>query len=158
FEASRSNLIKERLDSLGVPKKEGLLETLQILKDMGFAMAVASSTKKTEVCRLLQNAGILSFFSAIIGGDSVSNSKPAPDPYIAAAHALGLEPCECFAVEDSKAGIKSANAAGCAVIMLHDLTAPDCETKALTVATAESLRELVEIIGELGKGSCFNEL
>ncbi|SDH99528.1 HAD-IA family hydrolase [Agrococcus jejuensis] len=38
--------------------------------------------------------------------------KPAPDPYLHAARALGLEPADCVVVEDAPAGLEAAAAAG----------------------------------------------
>jgi beta-phosphoglucomutase-like phosphatase (HAD superfamily) len=55
-------------------------------------------------------------FVASITGDEVSNGKPAPEPYLAAAAALGLDPVDCVAIEDSPTGVASALAAGCATL------------------------------------------
>jgi beta-phosphoglucomutase-like phosphatase (HAD superfamily) len=49
-------------------------------------------------------------------GDEVAHTKPDPEPYLAAAAALGVPAAACVAVEDSPAGVASAVAAGCAVI------------------------------------------
>ena len=50
-----------------------------------------------------------------IAGDEVAHGKPAPDPYLAAAAALGVEPGACIALEDSPTGAASARAAGMTV-------------------------------------------
>ena len=55
-------------------------------------------------------------FVASITGDEVRRGKPAPEPYLAAAAALGLDPTECVAIEDSPTGVASALAAGCATL------------------------------------------
>jgi HAD superfamily hydrolase (TIGR01509 family) len=57
-------------------------------------------------------------FDAIITGDDVERGKPAPDAYLAAASALGVDPTACVAIEDSPTGAQSAYAAGCAVIVV----------------------------------------
>ena len=44
------------------------------------------------------------------------NGKPDPEPYLAAAAALGVEPSACLAIEDSPTGAASALAAGCATL------------------------------------------
>ena len=67
-------------------------------------------------------------FDAVVTGDRVGPSKPAPDIYLAAAAALGLAPEECLAVEDSYAGVKSAAAARCQTVMVPDLLPPTDET------------------------------
>ncbi len=52
-------------------------------------------------------------FDCIVTGEVVSDGKPHPEPYLAAARQLGVAPGECLAVEDSPTGIASALAAGC---------------------------------------------
>ena len=51
-------------------------------------------------------------FAAVVAGDHVTQGKPHPEPYLRAAHALGVEPGACVAVEDSLNGTRSAQAAG----------------------------------------------
>jgi beta-phosphoglucomutase-like phosphatase (HAD superfamily) len=55
-------------------------------------------------------------FVASITGDEVRVGKPDPEPYLAAAAALGLHPAACVAIEDSPTGVASALAAGCATL------------------------------------------
>jgi len=68
-------------------------------------------------------------FSVVVAGDHVVNSKPHPEPYLAAADGIGVDPNACLAIEDSPTGVRSALAAGCAVIAIphiapvHDIIA-----------------------------------
>jgi beta-phosphoglucomutase-like phosphatase (HAD superfamily) len=55
-------------------------------------------------------------FVASITGDEVRNGKPDPEPYLAAAARLGVDPAQCVAIEDSPTGVASALAAGCATL------------------------------------------
>jgi HAD superfamily hydrolase (TIGR01509 family) len=55
-------------------------------------------------------------FIASITGDEVRLGKPDPEPYLAAAAALGLDAADCVAIEDSPTGVASALAAGCATL------------------------------------------
>jgi beta-phosphoglucomutase-like phosphatase (HAD superfamily) len=55
-------------------------------------------------------------FVASITGDEVVNGKPHPEPYVAAAAAVGVDPADCVAIEDSPTGVASALAAGCATL------------------------------------------
>jgi sugar-phosphatase len=41
--------------------------------------------------------------------------KPAPDPYLSAADALGAAPEQCLVIEDSPSGVESAKRAGMTV-------------------------------------------
>ncbi len=55
-------------------------------------------------------------FVASVTGDEVRNGKPDPEPYLAAAAAIGVDPATCVAIEDSPTGVASALAAGCATL------------------------------------------
>jgi len=55
-------------------------------------------------------------FVASVTGDEVSNGKPDPEPYRAAAAAIGVDPAACVAIEDSPTGVAAALAAGCATL------------------------------------------
>jgi len=59
-------------------------------------------------------------FRVVVTGDGVDQGKPHPEPYLTAAAALGLPPEECLAVEDSNAGTRSAEAAGCLVLVVEN--------------------------------------
>lgn len=60
-------------------------------------------------------------FTVVIGGDEVTNGKPHPEPYLAAAAALAAEPGHCLVIEDSPTGVASGHAAGCRVIAVEHL-------------------------------------
>jgi beta-phosphoglucomutase-like phosphatase (HAD superfamily) len=62
-------------------------------------------------------------FTVTIGGDEVQTTKPHPEPYITAAHRLGIAPHQCLALEDSPPGAASAHAAGCRVVAIPHITA-----------------------------------
>ena len=59
----------------------------------------------------------------LITSDRTARGKPHPDPYLAAAEALGADPADCLVIEDSPAGIEAGRAAGMtvwAVTTTHD--------------------------------------
>jgi HAD superfamily hydrolase (TIGR01509 family) len=55
-------------------------------------------------------------FHAIVAGDDVEQTKPNPEAYLAGAQALGVEPRDCVALEDSGYGAASAFSAGAITI------------------------------------------
>ena len=127
-----------------LPMKKGVVEALTYLKEKGYPLAIASSTKTETVTKQLTDAGIVDFFTLIVGGNMVSRSKPAPDIFLKATELLKVEPGECFVIEDSYNGIKAAYAAGIPVVMVPDLLPPTEEMKEKTVAILPSLLSLVE--------------
>ena len=57
-------------------------------------------------------------FDVSVCGDEVRRSKPDPEPYLTAAALLGVDPARAVAIEDSPTGAASAEAAGCAVLVV----------------------------------------
>lgn len=127
-----------------LPMKEGVVEALTYLKEKGYLLAIASSTKTETVTRQLTDAGIVDFFTLIVGGNMVSRSKPAPDIFLKATELLKVEPEKCLVIEDSYNGIRAAYAAGIPAVMVPDLLPPTEETREKTVAILPSLLSLVE--------------
>ena len=102
-------------------------------------MAVASSTPQRGVESNLETAGVRKYFGAVVGGDMVENSKPAPDVFLKACELLGEEPKRCYVLEDSKYGLLAARDAGCRVCMVPDLWQPDEEVKAFVTGIFRDL-------------------
>ena len=78
--------------------------------------AVASSSTREGLERKLRQVGLWEYFAPhAYSAEHVVQAKPAPDLYFHAAHALGVPPEECLAIEDSVNGVKAAYAAGMTV-------------------------------------------
>jgi len=91
-------------------------DTADHLHRIGFELAVASSSSRMRLETALRVTGLDRLFSHVISGDEVASGKPAPDIYLAAAAALGVDPADCVAVEDTGPGIASAAAADMRVV------------------------------------------
>lgn len=133
-------------DKYGTPEKPYLHEVLNFLKENNFKLAVASSSRKQTVLKHLKSANILDYFQAIICGDMISNSKPHPEIYLKACEALNEDPSNCYALEDSPNGIRSAHAAKMVPIMIPDLIEPNEEIKKLYKVKLNSLGEFITYI------------
>jgi HAD superfamily hydrolase (TIGR01509 family) len=79
-------------------------------------LAVASSAPRSLIDAVLDASGLRPAFAAAVSSEEVARGKPAPDVYLEATARLGLPPAACAAVEDSSNGLRSAVAAGLAVI------------------------------------------
>lgn len=86
--------------------------TLRELAARGVPLAIASSSHRDHVLRIVERFRIDDLVRTVIGADDVERHKPDPEPYLAAAAALGVDPRRCSAVEDTPVGIGSATAAG----------------------------------------------
>lgn len=92
---------------------DGTKKLLELLKDSGCRMALASSADRIKIEANLKVAGIpTSSFAAVISGEDVVNKKPSPEIYLKAAEMICENPAKCVVVEDAVNGIKAAKAAG----------------------------------------------
>lgn len=89
---------------------EGSLAFLKLCQERQLRLATASSSR--NVRHVLQKAGIVGFFDAVVGGDDVDRGKPDPSIFLLAAARLGLEPSSCIVVEDAVSGVVAAKAGG----------------------------------------------
>ncbi|MBQ8193775.1 MAG: HAD family phosphatase [Oscillospiraceae bacterium] len=142
----RMELMTEALAENGLELKNGVRELLAFLKEQGIPAAIATATDLERTKDYLGRVGIFEQFDRIVCATMVEYGKPKPDIYLYAAQQLGLQPCECMALEDSPNGVRSAASAGCVTVMVPDLTQPDEELGALIYAKADSLTDVIGII------------
>lgn len=117
----------------------GVGEILAFFKAAGVRMAVASSAPVSVIERNVTRANLRGYFDFLIGGDKVTNGKPAPDIFLLAAEGLNLPASDCYVFEDSFNGIRAAQAAGSVAIMIPDQVQPTDEIKALCAAIFPNL-------------------
>ena len=146
FKQRAVGLFRERMAAESLPVKPGAREILQALKERSIPLALASSTDQGPVRRELAEAGLLAYFDVLVTGDMVKNSKPHPEIFLTAAELLGVEPGDCFVIEDSYNGVRAAAAAGMRPIMVPDLLAPDEEMAALAEAILPDLNRAQDLV------------
>lgn len=100
-----------------VPWCAGARELLLALHDAGVPCALVTMSYQRFVAPILEHLPPETF-RVIVTGDMVDNGKPHPEAYLTAAAALGVDPADCVAVEDSPTGATSAAAAGCTVLVV----------------------------------------
>lgn len=91
--------------SYGCVLLEGVAETLKLLKSGGLKLAVATTDAHKRAEEALRFLGVAHLFDAIIGGDDVENSKPAPDMVLEACKQTACAPNEAVVVGDSLSDI-----------------------------------------------------
>lgn len=141
----RVDLMKDML-AHEIPLKPQVPQTLEKLRQMGYSMAVVTATAQEQAVSNLKLAGLLPFFDHVISASMVKRGKPAPDVYLYACGVLGVQPENCYAVEDSPNGVMSAHAAGCRTIMIPDLSQPDAELSRLLYRKLDTFGELINIL------------
>jgi HAD superfamily hydrolase (TIGR01509 family) len=108
----KNEVVLAMIRSDGVEAYDGSVRYVRAVRDAGLRRAVVSSSAN---CRdVLQAAQIEDLFEVRIDGVNVERGhlrgKPAPDTYLAAAQALGLEAAEAAVFEDALAGVEAGRA------------------------------------------------
>ncbi len=88
----------------------GVLLLLDHLRERGIKTAVASSSRNAGA--ILERIGLAKAFDAVVDGNDLVHSKPAPEVFLKAARALRTAPARCLVIEDAAAGVEAAHAAG----------------------------------------------
>lgn len=117
----------------------GIASVIAHLQAIGKPFAVASGADVHKMGITLGRCGLLSAFPAgrMFGCDHVAHSKPAPDVYLYAAKALGVDPHRCAVVEDTPTGTRAGVAAGATVFAYAG--APHSDANALLAAGATAV-------------------
>jgi HAD superfamily hydrolase (TIGR01509 family) len=123
-----------RVRARGVDWRPGAVELVESCNQQDVPIALVTSSHKPFVAAIL-DAMPRGAFDAVVTGDAVPNGKPAPDPYLLAAQAIGADPSACVAIEDSPTGSRSALAAGCAVVVVPNHVAVPLEPGMREIST-----------------------
>ncbi len=116
-------IVEEMLNSFSKYKSEllpGWKEIINESKKQGIKIALVTASNRVLADALLINNSYQDFFDLVITSDDVTETKPHPEPYLAAARHFGLDVLDCLAFEDSNTGISSSLGAGVPTIAVPD--------------------------------------
>jgi HAD superfamily hydrolase (TIGR01509 family) len=106
-------------------------------------LGLATSSNREIIDLFLELSGLAGCFAATLSSEEVARGKPAPDVYLEVVRRLGAEPARCVAIEDSTSGLRSAAAAGLAVVAVpNPHFPPEPDAVALADVVLDSLDEL----------------
>ena len=117
-------------------------------------MALVTSSSNESVDIKTRPHKWMNLFSIKVLGDDqlLKEGKPAPDPYLLAAEKLNIAPEECWAVEDSIAGVSSSQKAGCSVLFLKEksdeLSEENFPGKEHNLKRINHLKEIEQMLNE----------
>jgi HAD superfamily hydrolase (TIGR01509 family) len=127
----------------------GACEFVRSCRNAGLRTAVASSADLIKIEANLRKIGLPpESWNAIVSGDDITRTKPAPDIFLAAASRMKLTPSDCIVIEDAVHGVEAAHAAGMrcvAVAQTFDaalLQSADVVRPAMTEVTLRDLSVL----------------
>lgn len=139
---------KERLRPELFP---GVREMLGALREMGMTMAIASSRSEVSLTEFCRDNGISDYFSLMLGGDSVCNAKPDPEPVLTTLRRLGFECGETIVVGDMPVDIAMGKGAGCQTV---GVTYGNATKGELIDAGADHVVDSAADIVRIADGSC----
>ncbi|MDF1487588.1 HAD family hydrolase [Tessaracoccus caeni] len=146
FRARRDVALRARLTP--VP---GAGDAVRAVVEAGIPVACVSGADRHKVEMQLGIVGIRELFGdRIFSGVEVPRSKPAPDVYLAATTALGVDPAACAVVEDSPPGVRAGVAAGATVFgFAGDGPTYQSPEKLLELGAARTFTSMSELPGLL---------
>ena len=126
----------------------GVERSLEMARAEGLMLGLATSSSPPLIEAVLDTLEMEEVFAVTHSAIEEEFGKPHPAVFLTTARLLGVEPAECVAIEDSKAGVGSANAAGMRVIAVpptHLFDDPaydgaDFKLRSLEELTPEMLR------------------
>ncbi|MGD9917091.1 MAG: HAD family hydrolase [Paenirhodobacter sp.] len=132
----------------GTPLMPGIPELLEILDKSEIPYAVGSNGRMAKMRATLgQHPEIEAKLEGrLFSGQDLGKPKPAPDLYLHAAAALGVDPARCVVIEDSATGASAGIAAGMRVLGY----APQGPNPRLAATGAELFTKMAEVPKLLG--------
>lgn len=124
--AGHATVAEEILDDIIETSKQkgkvlaGVVKALELLKEAGYKVGLASSSPARMIHTLVEYFGIHDYFDRITSADEVELGKPHPAVFLKCAEQLGSKPMECVVLEDSVNGVIAGKAARMKVIAIPD--------------------------------------
>ncbi|MDG2278551.1 MAG: HAD-IA family hydrolase [Pseudomonadales bacterium] len=99
---------------------EGVLTTLNELRNRGSQLAVVTNKLTALSVPLLEQLKMADWFDTVVCGDSAAKPKPAPDPVDLCLDRLEVSKDNALFVGDSDTDVKAAQAAKIPVVCMRD--------------------------------------
>ncbi|KAL0247999.1 hypothetical protein GEMRC1_003238 [Eukaryota sp. GEM-RC1] len=126
--------------------KPGVLQFIQLLRDLNVPLGIATSTDRKILDKTLLKLDIAHYFSATKTSCEVPKGKPSPDVFLAAARDLNVDPSLCLAFEDSVQGAVSAREAGMKVFAIRDNHAIKNENELKVISDGHYFNDWHEVL------------
>ena len=123
-----------------------MLETLTHLRGLGCRLGVCTNKPIGPTRSVLAALGLDALIETVVGGDSLPQRKPAPEPLLAVIRALDGTPGDAVLIGDSAVDLACAEAAGVPAIIIPSGYGM-AEPKATIIATG--FAELPRVIAGL---------
>lgn len=108
----KQKFLLEALNETKLTAIDGVEKLILDLASHDVLPAIASSSPRIFIEAVIRKLKLEQYFKAVVSGEEVEKSKPAPDIFLKAVSLLDIKPDECIVIEDSSAGVEAASAAG----------------------------------------------
>lgn len=147
--ANKERLFTARLRDHGVDAFPGTVRLLPTLRCAGVPLAAASASRHAR--ELLEHAGVLNLFDALVDGGEAARlqlpGKPDPALFLEAARRLGIPASRTAVVEDALAGVEAGLRGGFGLVIGVDRTGTDENRAELLNHGADIVvRDLAELL------------
>lgn len=114
--------------------KDSVVEYLNLLKQKGLKIALATSNSIPLLEATLKKNNIYHFFDSITTTEEVKKSKDNPDIYLLSAKKLNVDPNNCLVFEDIVQAVKGAKLAGMKVFAIYDKASENQKEALINIA------------------------
>lgn len=114
------------------------------------SLALVTSCMPQHFWQIHADRALVERFDLVWTPDRYERHKPHPEPYLSAAAALGVDPKQSVAVEDSPRGIASARAAGMFCVAIRSEFAGSAVDLSAADRVLESVSQLQDVLDQLG--------
>lgn len=111
-----------------------------------YKLALATSATSRNREATLKLLGIGDHFAAVVDASGHTRPKPEPEVFLVAMQKLGVSAADCWIIEDSVNGVKSAKAAGSATVAITTTFARETLSAAGADTVVDSFTELRAIL------------
>lgn len=125
---------------------------LHILKDMGYILALATTTTNIQLNayrkfnrNIKEKANIDEMFKVILSKEDVKEKKPSPEVHNKIMQLLNVSPSDCLIIEDSLIGLQAAKNAGIEVAVMYDKYS-DCDRQEINKIAQYQFENFDEIL------------
>lgn len=150
----RYNIAQDYLKNV-IEYKENVPELLKLLKEKGYTLVIASTTRKKNMdiyCNdnnnIIEKANIKDYFSIVYTREDAKEIKPNPEIYLRVADELNVNKNQCLIFEDSLIGVDAAINAGMEVVAMYDKYS-DLERDEIEKKATYSFNNYEEVIQKL---------
>jgi len=128
----------------------GVVAGLEALRREGYRLACVTNKPRLLAAPLLAMSGLAPYLDVLVGGDSVQQMKPHPEPLRHACRLLEVDPGQAVLVGDSPVDVAAARAVGMPVcVVRYGYAGPGGPAALGADALVDSMEELPTLLTPL---------